>query len=296
MVGRRGRPRVWAKVVVVVGLAAGFELALAPASGAATPDPTYYVALGGSASVGFQPTRDKPRGAETDSGYANDLFARERARWPTLELVHLGCPGTTTETMLDGAGHCHDAEGSQMADALDFLHSHRSTVLMTVDLGFNDVSRCLHHEEVDAACVDGALAAVHDQLTRIAAELRAAGGSRMQIIGLGHFDPYLGDERLGPRGAAFAAASLPVIARLNDTMRSAYAGAAIPMADVASAFEMTDDEATAWGTGPDLARNVARVCMFTWMCAPAPQGPNAHPNDAGYQAISNAIAQVVDRH
>ena len=77
----------------------------APPAGAA-PAPPYLVALGGSASVGVQPTAAHPRGEPTTWGYAEDLVPLERLRWPGLTVVHLGCPGATTVSMLDGGGHC----------------------------------------------------------------------------------------------------------------------------------------------------------------------------------------------
>jgi lysophospholipase L1-like esterase len=42
-----------------------------------------------------------------------------------------------------------------------------------------------------------------------------------------------------------------------------------------------------------VATNVANTCLMTWMCQPAPYGPNLHPNNAGYLAIANAIAAKI---
>jgi lysophospholipase L1-like esterase len=39
--------------------------------------------------------------------------------------------------------------------------------------------------------------------------------------------------------------------------------------------------------------NVARICGWTWMCAPAPVGPNIHANAAGYQQIAAAFEQAI---
>jgi hypothetical protein len=36
--------------------------------------------------------------------------------------------------------------------------------------------------------------------------------------------------------------------------------------------------------------NVARICQWTWMCAPPPVGPNIHANDAGYHVIADTFA------
>ncbi len=273
---------------VLVGLAGASSSAAA--SG---PASQYYLALGGSGSVGFQPTAASPKGERTDRGYANDLYGAERARWSGLGLVQLGCPGATTATMLGGGGSCAYLGGSQLADAVSFLRAHPSTVLVTLDIGFNDVEPCLRHEVVDQACATQAIATVHDQLPLILGQLRAAGGPGLQIVGLGHYDPYLGDYLDGPSGPAFASASLAVIARLNDALRSVYAAAGVPMADVAAAFDLSSTETTdVPGVGP-VPRDVAQTCALTWVCARPPLGPNKHPNDAGYRAIARAAAAVI---
>ena len=264
----------------------------APPAGAA-PAPPYLVALGGSASVGVQPTAAHPRGEPTTSGYAEDLVPLERLRWPGLTVVHLGCPGATTVTMLDGGGHCPYADGSQLRAAESFLRDHPSTVLVTVDLGFNDLLACMRHEVVDATCVDGALATVRDQLGQILPALRSAAAPGTTIVGVGHYDPYLGDFVRGPAGQAFSAASLGVMERLDDTLRAAYRAADVPMADVASAFAMRDRQpVTRPGLGT-VPTDVAETCALTWMCDPPPLGHNPHPDDAGYRTIAAAIAGAV---
>lgn len=123
-------PLVLVAVLVALG---GFP----GSAGASDPHPIPYdLAVGGSGSVGFQPTFAHPRGQATAKGYADDLAAREAARWPGLTLVRIGCPGITTQTMLNGAGHCRYSDGSQLESALAFLRDHPSTVLVTLDLGF----------------------------------------------------------------------------------------------------------------------------------------------------------------
>jgi hypothetical protein len=41
--------------------------------------------------------------------------------------------------------------------------------------------------------------------------------------------------------------------------------------------------------------NVARICQWTWMCAPAPVGPNIHANAAGYRQLAAAFERVIPR-
>jgi len=263
-----------------------------PPAGAA-PAPTYLLALGGSASVGFQPTLAHPRGQPTSSGYAEDLVPLEAQRWPGLTVVHLGCPGTTTTTMLEGGGKCPYPEGSQLQAAEAFLRTHPSTALVTVDLGFNDLLACLRHEVVATPCVDGALATMHDQLVQILAGIKAAAPSDALVVGIGHYDPYLGDFLRGPGGEAFAAESLGVMEQLDATLRADYTAAGVPMADVASAFDLADRSQVKWSGLPTVPTDVARTCELTFMCNGPPLGHNVHPDDAGYRAIASAIAEAV---
>jgi lysophospholipase L1-like esterase len=276
-------------VVATAGL--GGIVTAAPA-GAVTAPP-YLLALGGSASVGYQPTLAHPRGQATGSGYAEDLVPLEQQRWPGLTVVHLGCPGATTVTVLDGGGKCPYAEGDQLQAAETFLRLHPTTVLVTVDLGFNDLLACLRHEVVDTQCVDGSLATVHDQLAQILDGLEEALPAGARIVGVGHYDPYLGDYLRGPGGQVFAVASLGVMERLDATLRSDYVAAGVPIADVASAFELGDQHDMRWSGLPTVPTDVARTCALTWMCDHPPLGHNLHPDDAGYRAIASAIAAAV---
>jgi lysophospholipase L1-like esterase len=268
-------------------------LLVAGPAGAATAAPPFDLAVGGSGSVGFQPTLTHPHGTATDSGYADDLADREAARWPGLTLVRIGCPGMTTLNMIDGGGNCYYRDGTQLQTALDFLHTHPSTALVTVDLGFNDVVRCLHDMDLNSGCVASGLAAVQFQLPHILAALRQAAPADAQIVGVGHYDPYLGDAVRGAAGQVFAQASLVVIDRLNDIMHAAYAKAGMPMADVGAAFDLGDTTPTTVPGLGTVPTDVARVCAMTWMCTAPPMGPNQHPNDTGYRAIAAAVAATV---
>jgi hypothetical protein len=58
------------------------------------------------------------------------------------------------------------------------------------------------------------------------------------------------------------------------------------VADVAGAFATTD---TTLVDGRPV--NVTRICAWTWMCAPAPLGPDIHANRAGYAVIARAFRE-----
>jgi lysophospholipase L1-like esterase len=266
-------------------------LPVATAAGASTLPTAFYLDIGGSASVGYQPTADSPHGQRTDSGYANYLVAHEAGRGITLQLDEIGCAGETTEAMLTGGDACYPPPDSQLNEAIEFLNSHRDeSVLVTVDLGFNDILPCLQDQRVNRTCVGAHMATVRSQLPEILSALKAAASPNVVFVGVGHYDPYLAYSLEGPSGEAFADESHYVIEQLDRTLADIYSDDAIPMANVGAAFNADDTDPVAlagYGVVPD---NVAEVCLMTWMCQTYPYGRNMHPNDAGYETIADAIA------
>ncbi len=303
-VPRRTRRRGRRPLAGIVGAAwaAGAALALGAigvpplAAGAAggTPPTTYYLAIGASESLGVQPVALHPEGRPTRQGYADDLVDIERARWPGLSLVQVGCAGETAVAAVDGGGKCPYAAGSQLGAAVDFLRANPGdTVLVTVDLGFNDVRACLAHRAVDAGCVSAALDGIAGVLPGALAELRSAGGPALEIVGLEHNDPFLGDYLDGPAGEAFARDSEVVISQLNHTLAGIYSAAGAAVADVPRAFDLGDQRPVPLPGAGTVPAEVATVCRLSWMCVAGPSQHNVHPNAAGYQAIAGAVATAL---
>jgi lysophospholipase L1-like esterase len=163
----------------------------APSSGAVAKDkPVYYVALGDSLAIGVQPTGTSADGA-TEDGYADQLADMLRAEIPDLRLVKLGCGGESTGTMLgvvqptrtaEGCGPGLYPHGTQLADAVSFLHAHRNHLaLVTIDIGANDTFRLL---DLDRACFDVGTQHIRTNLAKILAELQAAAGPDTVIVGM----------------------------------------------------------------------------------------------------------------
>jgi len=274
-----------------VGLVAG-----ASAAGADTPTATdsFYLALGGSGSLGVQPTLAYPKGQGTTSGYANDLVSYEASRGVSLDLTQLGCSGETTSMMINGDDKCYREHDTQLAEAMVFLVQHHDqSGIVTIDVGFNDLRPCWRNESVNVACADSAIAEIRQQLPTIIDGLEGAAGPNVTFVGVGHYDPYLAAALDGAAGKSFAASTDRVIGRLNEVLESIYDASHVAFAPVGDVFELHDRSSVKLAGVGVVPENVANACELTWMCAPAPLGPNVHPNAEGYEAIALAIESVL---
>lgn len=271
--------------LTIVGLGSG------GVASAATTHSIFYLDVGGSASVGVQPTISNPHGEPTASGYANDLVALEAAKGVALQLVQTGCPGESTTTMLNGGDHCYQLPTTQLSTDVAFLQSHHDqSGIVTVDLGFNNVVKCIKMTAGVSACLNQGFATVRLELPQILSTLEAAAGPNVHFVGVGHYDPFLESALHGTAGVAKATRSLDAMSTLNRTLSHIYQSFLIPTADVARAFMNFDRTPTTLTGVGTVATNVAETCALTWMCQPAPYGPNLHPNVSGYEIIASAIA------
>jgi lysophospholipase L1-like esterase len=275
-----------AMVATVAGVLA--PIGQAPA-GASDPTP-YYVALGDSLSQGVQPNA-LGQSVETSHGYADDLYAVYKHQVPGLQLEKLGCPGETSTSMLTGSGSpCTYTAGSQLAQAVAFISTHH-VVLVTLDIGANDVDGCVAGGSVNEGCIATGLANIAGSLPPILYALRAAAGASVPIVGMNYYDPFLAFWLQGAAGQALATSSVGLAALLNGSVLGPiYSAFGDPVADVQSAFQTTN-----FTPLPIIALpvNVALICALTWMCAPPPVGPNIHANVFGYSVITGAfIAKI----
>jgi lysophospholipase L1-like esterase len=248
------------------------------AAGASDAAPVYYLSLGDSLAAGTQPGREF-----TNEGYADQLAAALRAKMPTLRLVKLGCPGETTTSMstpdlpFEGrTGHnaCRYPQGSQLAEAINFLHAHqRFMALVTIDIGPNDI--------LDPT--RGSLATIQANLPVILAALRRAAGPTVPIVGMNFYDPRLAQSWLVDHPGDLGALSVEIANAVgfNNFIEALYAAAGDPVADVEEKFFTTDT--TLIGTTP---RDVVLICAWTWICGPE---RNIHANATGYGVIAVAF-------
>lgn len=274
-----------AATVLVLGMA--LPAAAAPAPGrSGAHAPLYYLSLGDSLAAGEQPIGDPDNRYRTDEGYADQLYSMAKASISNLQLVKLGCSGgETTATMITG-GICPYDHGSQLAEAVSFLHAHGKFVaFVTINVGTNDFP-C----QTDISCMPAGLASIQANLPEILEQLRTAAGPDIPIIGMTTYDALLGYWFTGAEGQALAVQSVGWIGYLNSILTGIYTEAGSPVADVEGAFSTADFATQVPLPGVGLVPlNVARICQWTWVCAPAPLGPNNHANAAGYHVMADAF-------
>lgn len=288
-------PRRILTLIVLALLPTAMSLAaMAPASPApaASPDTAYYVSLGDSYSVGYQPVLGSTPG-----------YTVYVARHTGLTLANFGCGGATTSSILNTIG-CPDVLAhtvgvvtypttTQVAAAEAFLAAHRGHIgLITVTIGGNDVTGCAAQPD-PVPCVSTAVNNIEANVTTLAADLRAAAGPKVPIIGSTYPDVILGSyvwphNPAPPSTVNLAKLSVTAFkALINPALSKAYASSGGSLVDVTAASgaytSLTRTVHTnAYGVIPVP---VARVCDLTWYCA---QG-NIHARTSGYTLIGKLI-------
>jgi len=280
------------RFVVLFALVALVALAVAGGRASAASKATYYLSLGDSLAQGYQPIGGTRSGTVIPTGYhqgyADQLFKLERDTYTQLQLVKLGCGGESSVSMLYGsqnpdvAASCGPAAfyehqypdgGTQLAEAVAFLEQNRGSVaFVTIDIGANDLLG------------PSGIAPLLTNLPIILRELRAAAGAGVPILGMNYYDP-LAPQAWSQGGLPGLQAQVAGIVGFNNLLEEMYAARGDPVADVESAFAVTDFTPVD-GTPLD----VLRECEWTWICTPPPLGPDIHANSAGYGVIAQAFA------
>jgi lysophospholipase L1-like esterase len=232
-------------------------------------------------------------------GYADILGRRLRRVFPGLRTHRLSCGGADTRTLVRGGANCQGpGQPGQLVQAERFMADHPETVLVTVNIGDNDVEHCVDTDApaIDDACVRRGLATVARNLPGIARRLRAAAGPRTAVVGILDYDQFLALWLEGGTGRRVARRSVALIERLNGLMARIYRGAGVLVADAGPRFATTDlrtqRRLPGRGTVP-LA--VERICRWTWACSDPPIGHDDHARVKGYQVISQAVLDALAR-
>ncbi len=262
------------------------------AAQAATKTSSYYVSLGDSYSVGYQP------GLGATPGYTSVVAKQTR-----LTLVNFGCGGATTTSLISSVG-CPDVlphtagavsypTTTQATAAEAFLIAHRGHIgLITVSIGGNDVTSCATQAN-PISCVSTAVATISKNVTSLATALRTAAGPHIPLIGLTYPDVILGGYVYPSQPATasrISLAKLSVVAfksLINPALSKAYASANGRLVDVTAATGAYTSltrtvRVRPYGTIPVP---VASVCTLTWFCS---QG-NIHATTKGYTFIGKLV-------
>jgi lysophospholipase L1-like esterase len=254
---------------------------------------SYYVSVGDSYSVGYQP------GLGATSGYTGYV-----AKKTGLTLVNFGCGGATTSSVINTVGcpdNLPDTAGAmlyptttQAAAAEAFLAAHRGHIgLITVSIGGNDVTVCATQAN-PIACVGTAVAGIFLNVTRLAAALRAAAGPNVPLIGLTYPDVLLGEYVYPSQPAtatriALAKASVVAFKSIvNPALSKAYAvgkGVLVDVTAASGAYSPLTSTVTYPPYG-QIPAPVAKVCTLTWFCSMG----NIHATTKGYTFIGQLVA------
>ncbi len=200
-------------VVIAASLAVAAGLVAVPTVSGAS-GPTYYLSLGDSYSVGYQPL---PTSGAT-SGYTGVVAAAKG-----LQLENFGCGGATTSSILTfddvfcgstspvdnpngyappAATHVGPASAgqTQVQAAEAFIAAHPGQIgLITISIGGNDVTFCAGAPN-PVTCVLGVVPVMKAHVTTLVGDLRSAlvaangtaAGNKVRIIGLTYPDVLLG--------------------------------------------------------------------------------------------------------
>jgi lysophospholipase L1-like esterase len=281
--------------LTVAGLVAttltGVVAAAASAPAGAQGAKPFYLSLGDSYSIGYQPDIGPTKGY---TGFVASQL--------DMQLENFGCGGATTTSILDSVG-CGAPAGkdavpypteTQEAAALDFIDAHPGQIgLITVSIGGNDITACATNPD-PTTCVESAAGTIDTNVTKLAGDLRAAADPSVPIIGLTYPDVILGEWVANPPNQTLAQESVTAFSTIvNPTLKNAYASASGAFVDVTKAtgayIPLTDttDSAT-YGVIP---RAVAKVCKLTYSCTVG----DIHANTKGYLIIGHLVVREFHR-
>ncbi len=321
--------RIFGPMTHVVALGACLAVAAGvlalPTVSAASGTP-YYLSLGDSYSVGYQPL---PTSGAT-SGFTA-VVAKDKG----LQLENFGCGGATTASLLAFTGVCGVTDfgppaatdaavipsGDSQVQAADaFIKAHPGQIgLITVSIAGNDVTSCAAAAS-PTTCVLGEIPEIKAHVETTVGDLRAAlvsangaaAGKKVKIIGITYPDVLLGLwVNSGPGGSPANTPAFPPSAGnknlailsltafksfINPALKAAYKTGGAKFVDVTSKTgaytklaKTTNMDIPALGLGAiTVPKAVAEVCNLTWYC----QAGNIHANNAGYTLIGNLIVKA----
>jgi lysophospholipase L1-like esterase len=272
----------------------------ASSAGAATAHkakaPLYYVALGDSYAMGYQPGYSDT--SETVHGYVQQLPALVKAK-ANLVVENFGCGGATSTSVLTQLG-CDPAATplggptyptqTQEQAAIAFINAHPGQIgLITISIGGNDFDNCVNSSDA-IGCVGTAMPTMKANITTLAADLRAAAGASVPMIATTYPDVLLGLYVTTPPNVSFANLSLIAFKSIiNPDLAAAYGPSNVSFIDVTTATGAFTPLTKTTKLAPygKIPVAVANVCSLTWFC----EKKDIHPKTAGYTVIAKLVAK-----
>jgi lysophospholipase L1-like esterase len=242
------------------------------------------VALGDSLAAGYQ-----PGGAELrDTAYPALTANRLGAAGGELTLENLGCSGETTTSLVKG-GKCDFAAGSQLEQAEKLLKGSDDVALVTIDIGGNDLLRCVRGgAQIDTACVKSGVATVQKNLPTILERLRTAAGDDVPVLVLGYYNPWLAAKALDqPVKGVDAAAK--AYTGLSAAIEAAAKKSGTTFVGLDDAFSTNDTTPTTIN-GRSVPENAAKICTLTNICTAA----DIHLTDEGAATVARVLAKAAE--
>jgi lysophospholipase L1-like esterase len=256
---------------------------------AASARPQAYLALGNSVAFGYSPLID-PSNASNFTGYPDTVAAALKEN-----LTNASCPGETSSHFVDlsasdnGCGQWRanfplhvTYSTSQLAFADTFLQSHPKTLVVTIDIGANDVF-VLEREcggsstpaEINCilAGLPGVLATLSANLDLIYGHIRNLDGYHHQLVALTYYSLNYSDP-------VFTG----VISQVNQVVANRTLAWGGIVADGFGAFE------TASGAfGGDTCAAGLRIVVSS-----SPLTCDIHPSPAGRDLLAQAIENALE--
>jgi len=286
-------------LTLVLAIALGVALVPGMAS-ARIPDEEVYLSLGTSLAAGSQADAAGDTTFSSPESYTDQLYVRAKGRIAAkLSHVKLGCPGETTDTFVGGTNISGDPSacaglyetGSQLGDALAALEA-GNVVLVTIDLGANDIIQAQVACQGDPTCIGAALGQIAAKVAGIVATMRGSGYAG-PIVGMNYYNPQVaaaigyfpGQPGQLPPDLGLAVLTDVLAQAFNGALENAYETAGADVVDVHAAFNASDfgDDKPHNGI-PD---NVDVVCALSYMCPDDPEvEANIHLNKHGYRVVA----------
>ena len=254
-----------------------------PSALAASNRPQDYLALGNSVAFGFNPLLD-PHNADNFIGYPSPVAAALKET-----LTNPSCPGETSSHFISLAGTdngcgpyrlhfpLHVAYStSQLAFADSFLQSHPKTLVVSIDIGANDLFVLINGCGGQTSCIQsglpGMLATLSANLDTIYGHIRNVDGYHHKLVALTYYSLNYSD---------------PVGTNLISQVNQAVAARTLAWKGiVADGFGAFAASSTAFG-GDTCAAGLRIVVVSS------PLTCDIHPSPAGRDLLAQAIVNAL---